>query len=223
MIIAQSRQERGKAGVSRVKVRCNECGWEDVLACDYVRAGRDGWSPNVGQVRKKLVATGWQVTKRAEKCPSCAAAILAAKAEKKGCEMTKDNVAEIRKPSREQKREIARLLDEVYDTSAGRYVGAETDKTVADTLGGGVMSGWVADIREEFYGPDGGNDDLEGLLSDIADWRKRADASAEEAHGLITKMTAALRDFNAAREEVDKLSVRLDAIKAAIGPRVARA
>ena len=35
-----------------------------------------------------------------------------------------------------------------------------------------VMPGWVAEIREEFFGPDGGNGEMDALLAEMRAWVK---------------------------------------------------
>ncbi len=53
------------------------------------------------------------------------------------------------------------MLVITYDGDAKRYKGTDTDKTIADALGNGVMPGWVAEIREQNFGPAGGNEEIE--------------------------------------------------------------
>ncbi|MBT9386958.1 hypothetical protein KM176_24170 [Pseudooceanicola sp. CBS1P-1] len=66
-------------------------------------------------------------------------------------------------PSRAQKREIAELLAAVYDTAAGCYLGCESDATVAAVLGFPERPGWVAQLRQDLFGDNGGNQDIDGL------------------------------------------------------------
>ena len=62
------------------------------------------------------------------------------------------------KPTREQKLSIIGLLQEVYDSEKQRYNDNETDQSVAECLDI-TRWGWVSQIREEFFGPDGNQDD----------------------------------------------------------------
>ena len=122
------------------------------------------------------------------------------------------NVEPIRQPTREQKRQIIEMLTACYDTKAERYTGTETDVTIADAIGGGCMFGWVATIREDMFGPDGGNEEHVTLMADIAQWRVNAEK-------LATDMHAALRDFNDARAKVKGLEDRLAAVLKSLGPK----
>lgn len=134
-----------------------------------------------------------------------------------------ENVTPIRTPTREQKREIISMLDIAYDTTAGRYKGADTDLTIADSIGGGVMPGWVAEIREDLYGPDGGNDEIEKIIADLRQWQDEMSKMAAKMHDSILKSTAELRAFNEGRGRADEFLKRIEAIKAAVGPKAARA
>ena len=76
--------------------------------------------------------------------------------------MNKTNITKIepnRQPSREQKRDIMLMLQDVYSIDKQCYTKSETDKTVADALEDGIMWGWVKAIREDMFGPDGNEDD----------------------------------------------------------------
>ena len=126
------------------------------------------------------------------------------------------NITEIRQPTREQKRQIIDMLTSTYDVKAERYTGAETDITIADAVGGGCMFGWVAAIREDMFGPDGGNEEREALMAEITQWRDNADKLAADMH-------LTLREFNDARAKVADLQKRVDAVVKAAGPKVARA
>src|SRR5690606_2606021 len=130
-----------------------------------------------GQAIRKL--HGWVQVKGALRCPACEAkrrVAVAAKQEK----AVETNVAPIRQPTMEQKRQIMLLLTDAYDTAAGRYRGGDTDKTLADAIGGGCMPGWVAEVREQFFGPDGGNDAIEDVIADLKAWQADMDQRAAE-------------------------------------------
>lgn len=117
-----------------------------------------------------------------------------------------------REPTREQKREIIGLLMEVYDCEAGRYRGGETDKTVADTIGGGVLPGWVAAEREDNFGPDGGSDEMEALRAELAGWRAMAET-------LQADCATRLDEVQQLAAQVAAMARRLDGIAVAVGPK----
>jgi hypothetical protein len=218
---------KGK-GVPRVKVTCDECQREEVVACDYTRQSGGDWLPNEGQARTKMQGRGWTDVKGMLRCASCEAkrksdaALKAGQAELKQAKQAA-TVTPLREPTREQKREIVQMLEVAYDTEAQRYRGTDTDKTVAEALGGGVMPGWVADIREDLFGPDGGNDEMTALLSEVRDAKARMEKDATDARRCVETAQAALAKIT---EGVDCLSAyerRLTAIMEAVGPKARRA
>jgi len=127
----------------------------------------------------------------------------------------KDAVADTspREPTRQQRRDIMDLLADVYDVSAERYRQGDTDETVADVLG--VMPGWVAQLREDFFGPSGANHDMQALADEVA----AAIAADQKALKQIDQMAALVR---ARTETLKTLQSRLQGIEAAVGPRKMR-
>lgn len=192
-------------GSPKAIAKCDDCGHAQYETCDYERRSNGSWEPNVGQVLHRLTKHGWSHVKGTLRCMSCT---LKHKAEKPMSE----KVTPLRQPTREQKRQIIELLGEVYDTAAERYRAAESDVTVADAVGGGCMFGWVAEIRDELFGPDGRNEELENLRGDIAVWKETADALSTKAH-------IAIKAFDKDREKVAEFQKRIDALVKASGPR----
>jgi hypothetical protein len=107
----------------------------------------------------------------------------------------KSNVAPIRQPTPEQEVDIIVTLSAVYDRKAKRYQGQETDKTVAETVGGGVMPGWVATIRAAKFGP-AGNEEVDLIRESIAklkaDHAARIDALRADLDKAVAAMTKRL-------------------------------
>lgn len=209
--------------VPTARVVCDECGKDEVVTCDYERSGAN-WLVNEGQATRKVTAHGWDYVKGKHHCPACRARRKApddsTKSEDSG--MAKPAVVSmLREPSKEQKRQIISLLEVSYDTASGRYKGADTDKTVADAIGGGCMPGWVGNLREEFFGPDGGNAEIEAVLAAIgAAQKSHSEALAKirsDAEQSIKKAEEAFRS------ELKRLRSRVEAIKAAVGPKAERA
>lgn len=120
---------------------------------------------------------------------------------------------ELRRPSGSQKRQIIALLEEVYDDKAKRYTGDETDKTVAHAIGSDVMWGWVAEIREELFGPDGSNAEMDAIQTEVAAAMKSAGALVQA----VEKNLAELKDL---RGKFEELHGRVEAVKRAVGPKV---
>lgn len=193
-------------GAPRAKVTCEDCGKEEVVPCGYLKDPHTkAHSPDEGQIIKKMNQSGWSYIKGKLRCSTC-------EAKRKVVPMKKPEtkIEAPREPTRAEKREIMDLLETVYDVEAEHYKAGDTDETVADVLG--VMPGWVAQIREEFFGPDGGNEDIERLEREVAEVRAEA--------------TQKLRASVAANDEVQKVIAKLSAIaatlekiKKAVGPR----
>ena len=206
---------KASGAVPVVRAVCDQCGRDEVIACNYQHGPNHTWKPDIGQANTKMGNKGWSIVKGSLFCPSCEATRKAAK-QKTPQETPMANITEIRQPTREQKRQIIDMLTSTYDVKAERYTGAETDITIADAVGGGCMFGWVAAIREDMFGPDGGNEEREALMAEITQWRDNADKLAADMH-------LTLREFNDARAKVADLQKRVDAVVKAAGPKVARA
>lgn len=202
-------------GVNRVRAICDACGREEVVTCNYLRRPGRVRVPDEGQANRKMIGQGWAEVKGKLHCPAC-------EAKRKATGMTKTTTkpapaqtaeAPLRQPTRAQKRDIMDLLEEVYDTAAERYRQGDTDATVAEVLG--VMPGWVAEIRDAFFGPDGGNEDIAAALGRMEALEREMRAVAEEA----ARQRAAAEKKLA---ELSVLKVDLDRIRVAVGPRALR-
>ena len=119
----------------------------------------------------------------------------------------------LREPTPKQKREIIGLLEVVYDDAAKRFKDGESDKTVADAIGGGVLFGWVARIREELFGPDTRNQEVEALraaLGKMADDIQAHQAELRDAREAVKvvekKVSAMVASMAALKSRVDKVA-----------------
>lgn len=193
-------------GAPRVTVTCDECGRQEVIPCGYEKSRGHDYAPNVGQVNAKMMGKGWAVIKGDHHCPSCEAKRKAAAAAKKEATVQDTNVAPIRQPDGKQKRLIVMALEDAYDDAAKRYKGKATDRSVAEDIGGGIMPGWVASIREELFGP-AGNEEAETIRAEIA-------KAKDETRRLIETFAAEQN------KKLDALTARLDALYRAEDKRV---
>lgn len=174
------------------------------------------------QVLIKLQAQGWTYIKKTLRCPACEAERVQNFNKPKAMEpemTTTETPTDLPQPTREQKRLIMDMLNEVYDTKSNRYSGHETDKTVAETLGNGIRHGWVAQLREEFFGPEGGNEELATLEEEVAKWTAEAAQIAANCHTDIQNALAALREYNRLRDKLGEFNQRIDKLKRAVGPK----
>jgi hypothetical protein len=200
--------------------KCDFCAAEKTVAAAHGRTqpgGKPGAMHKIqlqseGQVHIKLQAQGWSLIKGRLRCVKCEEKRKAENQKPKWLENAVEtqiekeiamektaNVTELRKATPAQRREIHQHLLSFYDTKAGRYQDTATDKTIADMICGGCMPGWVAEIREADYGPDGGNAELEAVRAEVEAMR---------------------RDFDG---KIAAMVKRIDAIKAAVGPKAVRA
>ena len=190
---------RTKTTPAKARVTCDQCSSEHTFTCDH---------GNEGQANRRLTAAGWKLAKKKTICSVCAASV---KEEKTLAEPVIPTTAAPTEPTRMQKRQIMDALEDAYDLNKGRYVGGETDETLAKALG--ILPGWVAKLREEFFGPDGGNEDIDVLLTECADSVAKLQKLLKDAEALDAQVRVAIR-------EVQATQTKLDAIKKAVGPRV---
>lgn len=201
---------------------CDDCNLEHTVKAQHNRHRGNANKGGVieGQVVTKLTAKGWTFIKKTLRCPACEAVRTSSRNKPEPMEMVMAEAStDLRQPTREQKRQIMELLNDVYDTKTTRYTGGETDKTVADALGGGVMHGWVAQIREEFFGPDGGNEELEALVAEVKQLQSETAEIAKKCHEDIQLALASLRDYNKLRDKLNDLTPRVEKLKKAVGPK----
>lgn len=204
---------RSRIGFPAKDLICDECGFTAEFVAERGK-------PGDGQARTKAQKKGWSYIKSTDRCPTCEHSRKGLTDMKQERRITSDTPP--RQPTRDEKRAIMDMLKEIYDVDAGRYKGGETDKTIAETLEGGIMPGWVAQLREEFFGPDGGNDEMERLVNELRESQAKLDTKAKELHDGIQEQLKELRELNQGRESSAKLLKRVEKIKAAVGPRAER-
>ena len=184
---------------------------------------------NMAQVMPKLHAAGWTYIKGVLRCVDCEINRIFDHEDAQPLEkpMAKEPtvivvppppVSPLRQPSRDQKRQIVAALEMAYDIKNQRYSGTETDKSIADMLGDGIMYGWVATIREDMFGPDG-NEELGSLAADVTAWMKKVDEQMYAAEVAVAEIENSRADLENSRTEVKKYQERLNKIIAAIGPK----
>jgi len=198
--------KKNTGGAPRATAHCDmpECDRTEVVACGYRRntSGSAQAIPDEKQVHAKLVGQGWSFVKGKLRCPAC-------EAKRKVVPMKAAEAP--REPTRSQKREIMDMLETAYDTDNERYTGGDTDDTVADVLK--VMPGWVAQIREEFFGPAGGNENMSALRIEIEQFISDGERQIKAGKTWVSEISRAVdraRDYKS----------RLSGIEQAVGTRV---
>lgn len=193
---------KGPRNQELAEATCDECGITSSVPASHShhRGFARGGAPimvlnNPEQSLSKLRRQGWALVKNRLYCPDCEATrklrepkpqepIMAIKSE--------TVVTPLRQPTLEQRRQIVEFLVLAYDGKAQRYTGSYTDKTCAEEIGGGVMPGWVAEIREQNFGPAGGNEEIEAIRAEIKAAEKRAAKDIADLNKRLDAVCAAV-------------------------------
>lgn len=218
----------GHNGTPLARAHCDGCA--DTIECHARHARTNGEKSvdRVSSVIRSLSRHGWAEVRRKLLCAKCMGKSDQKEAKKDVTDMNENRAEEIgnqdspRQPTREQKRNIMAMLEVAYDVKAGTYLGTDTDKTVADSIGGGVMFGWVAQIREEFFGPNGGNEEINDLKASYEAMHKDTMDVIAKVHNLRIGLTEAEKSLQSFRERAAAAASRLDAIARAVGPKAGR-
>ena len=213
---------KGQRGQEQATATCDNCGAKESVTASHgsTNGGRGQWHKSLSlshpkQASEKLVKMGWLCTSRSTLCPQCKPQHEKQEkpVEAKIADVMPPLPPELRRPSGAQKRQIIALLEEVYDDKAKRYTGDETDKTVAHAIGSDVMWGWVAEIREELFGPDGSNAEMDAIQTEVS-------AAMKSAGALVQAVEKNLGELKDLRGKFEDLHSRVEAVKRAVGPRV---
>jgi hypothetical protein len=103
--------------------------------------------------------------------------------------------------SRADRRIIFAKLEEVYESEDAGYKMPWTDQAVAKDLGNHIPVGWVAQVREENFGPIKDNAEIRGLF-------QRVETSTVEARGFLDEVKAVRKDAATLVERVNDLAKR---------------
>lgn len=101
-----------------------------------------------------------------------------------------------------QKREIIGMLELAYDDDRKRYKDGESDKSVAAAIGDGCMWGWGAQVRDELFGPDTKNEEIEALRKDMSAIQADIEAAKADAKRTIESLESRLAGIRRQFEKV---------------------
>lgn len=155
-------------------------------------------------------AHGWTVGPRAtaDRCPDCTARLSKPVLKVVPMEAKPETPREM---SREDRRIIFAKVDELYLDDKTGYAAPWTDSAVARDLG--VPRAWVAQVREELFGPEGSNAEFDDFLAKaapvIADMKnlcRSATAQLEEARRLSERVDELERIARRVEREIGKAS-----------------
>ena len=187
-------------GREKALCHCDTCLTENITIAARHGSGRKPAIKNMDTVYTQLRKAGWLVNGKVITCVSCSNKL------QKDTDM--DTKQELRQPSRKQKRDIMGLLEDVYDTDNERYRGIESDKSVADTLGDGILWGWVAAIREEYFGPDGNEHNLVAA-QEIQQWIASTEQVIDEFSQRAKEYAQMLKELEAIKKQGEKLIAKI--------------
>lgn len=157
---------------------------------------------NMKTVHQQLAKQGWTVKRKLIICPSCASNL--------NKEIKTVTVKqEVRQPTQKQKRDIALILGEFYDTDKQCYKGDGTDQKVAEYLSDGIMWGWVKQIREDFYGPDGNESD-EIAVEEIKTWMASLEVAIKENGNAMIECEKTLKVLEHLKQQGSTMLKRLN-------------
>lgn len=206
---AAHRERHGPSFVNTYRLTCSACGVTG--NCGNQDIGAKSAKQLIAQ---KFERKGWTVGRRPDDdlCPSCtalaerrSAKLVLVSKEDPMPEPVKLKAAEApRQPTREEKRICMEFIRERYDEKSERYLDGWTDHKIATDLN--VPRAWVAEIRDEWFGAEGGNAEIDKLLAETDKLRFQL-KDTEERYGkeltaLANSMTVLMREVSVIRKAV---------------------
>jgi len=113
-------------------------------------------------------------------------------------------------PTRDQKRRIHDEIAGNWDEPRGRYIGNASDQMIADHLK--LPRAWVAEIRSDFFGEEGGNEEMVEL-------RAALDRHIDDVERLVTNAMDNAAKFDKVLTELKGMRSRLERIEKSVLPR----
>lgn len=232
---------KGMRGEEQALCSCCQCGAQITIATQHgdsarfntTRNGKPGKPTMTIKSERAVVESlhreGWSYIKRKLRCDACTAQFR--KKDEHDVMTKAETIADTapRSPDREMRRLIRSMLDDVYDTVYGRYIGKESDETVAAAIGQGCMWGWVAQERVDGYGDGAGNEDtdsaelnIEAAISDFRDELARITALRDDMTRRYAGMMESVKDACDTLQSSLRSLERLRQEVAALKPRTGR-
>lgn len=193
---------------SGISIECSECG-----ASAFFAPNSGGRFPKEA-ARAHFERDGWNVGNgpRRDMCPAC---VAKKKVKVTGKVIPMKQAASVstttpRTMSRDDRRLIYAEIEGCYDKEAKRYMDGWHDERVAQSLGAHVPVAWVREIREDFFGDSGSNDQFDAFL------KKYETAVTSLDH--VRKLQSTLNENVAALQKcMDELTVLSRDVRKAIG------
>jgi hypothetical protein len=168
-------------GRLHIALQCHRCGEQDHWSAAQM-IGPD-------RVVPKIIQLGWEANGKVT-CPKC---VMMRRSNVVPIERKEAPVATVAKiptstmidEQKKNKRLVILALEDYYDEPKGRYRDGKSDATVADELS--LSAGFVANVREEFYGKLLEPDEIGELRASITTQRKSLDALELKLEGLCQR------------------------------------
>lgn len=191
---------------SGIRIQCADCNAEAFFAPNS--GGR--FPPSAAETHFRR--DGWTVGKgpRRDFCPKCTAKQAEKQKGSNVVELPKLKAPEPRSMTRDDRRLIVAEIKGCWDEERARYMDGWHDERIAQTLGAHVPKAWVTEVREDYFGESGSNEQFDEFI-------KRLDHATDEMHR-IEKETAALGTAHSrVRKQVDDLALLAKEVRRAIG------
>lgn len=185
------------------------CGNISAVHLNTFMVGRDD-KQEITALTRKFEAKGWRVNQSAGqiRCPECL------RLEHRKKQMAQPVTASTPIPkhpgsngvdhpssmSREDRRVIFEKINSVYLNEKNGYQSPWTDGLVAEDMG--VARAWVRQVREELFGPEGGNEDIRVALA--------------EAKTVLAEIKSSKASWDILMARSDKIEKRLASFEAAL-------
>jgi hypothetical protein len=183
-----------------MRIYCYRCGKPGTCMMNTMHHGSGADAKEERIVARKFTDMGWSVDlgKGKHFCPECQVSPQVIAKQKE------EDVAVVPMPrqmSRDDRRIIFEKLNEVYVDDKQGYAAPWTDEKVSVDLG--VPRAWIAQVREEMFGPVGSNSEIDGVLrsgKDLMDALAKHQehgskllAAAEEIQKQLARISKAVR------------------------------
>lgn len=123
--------------------------------------------------------------------------------------------------TRMDRRIIFAKLEEVYESEETGYKPGWTDLNVAKHLGQHIPVGWVAQVREEAFGPAKDNEEIRDMLARVNTAATDASKLLEDCKKHRIEVTALVESTNALMKRAAEIGKTLDGLTA-IADRIER-
>jgi hypothetical protein len=209
------------------KITCGKCSAFEKIALNRIHGAQNHADERVTTLAtRKFNEAGWKVAKSPgqHRCPVCVREAVQAKPfahlealKEKPVTHPAPTLADPPPEMKLADRQIilAKLLD-AYDGTKGCYAADWTDKRVAEDLG--VPRAWVTKLREENFGPEGGNAALYEQLAEARAVLERGKLILERTTALREQVDKLLLDTKPVAEAVAKLERQVAGIEKAVRP-----